>query len=89
MLKDVGIIRKIDALGRVVLPSEFRSMLNLKSGIEVEMFANEVSITLRKYSRGCMFCGRKKVLINYRGYKVCMSCVSNMNSMNEKVNTYD
>lgn len=83
----MGIVRKIDSLGRVVLPSEFRNMLNLKNGTDVEMFANDVSISLRKYKRGCMFCGREKVLINYKGYKVCMSCISNMKSINEEDKT--
>lgn len=80
-MRDMGVVRKIDALGRVVIPSEFRNMLDLKTGTEVELFANNVSITVRKYRRGCMFCGREKVLINFKGYMVCMSCVSIMSAM--------
>lgn len=75
-MKGVSTVRKIDVLGRIVLPFEFRKRIDFKRGYEVEMFVTNGITTIKKYKRGCMFCGREKILITYRGFKVCMSCVS-------------
>lgn len=85
-MKKVSIIRKVDVLGRILLPHEFRKRVDIKRGDKVEVVVSNGTITINKYKRGCMFCRREKVLISYKGYKVCMNCLSILESMKTKDN---
>lgn len=49
-MKSTGIIRRIDELGRVVIPKEIRKSMNLKDGTEVEIFTRDESLILQKHS---------------------------------------
>jgi len=57
MLKSTGIVRKLDVLGRVVLPVELRRTLGLADGSAVEIFTDEDVVLLRRYEPLCIFCG--------------------------------
>lgn len=59
-MKSTGIIRKVDELGRVVIPKEIRDMLNIVEKDLMEIFIDGDSIILRKYEESCIFCGNKK-----------------------------
>ena len=50
MLKTTGIIRRIDDLGRIVIPKEIRRNLRIKNGDSLEIFVDDDSIILKKYS---------------------------------------
>ena len=58
MRKSVGIVRKLDALHRVILPKSLRDTLDIPAHTSVEVFIEEDCIVLRKYSPGCVFCGQ-------------------------------
>ncbi|CDZ23408.1 hypothetical protein CCDG5_0265 [[Clostridium] cellulosi] len=73
-MKSTGIVRKIDLLGRIVIPRETRQNLNIESGDPIEFFCDENSIYLKKYIRGCLFCNSMENLINYKGQYICESC---------------
>ena len=69
-----GIVRGIDALGRVVLPIELRRSLELGEHDRVEILAEEDRLILRKYAPNCLFCGSGRELKEYRGKCVCAKC---------------
>ncbi|HEX2938393.1 MAG TPA: AbrB/MazE/SpoVT family DNA-binding domain-containing protein [Ruminiclostridium sp.] len=73
-MKSTGIVRKIDLLGRIVVPRETRQNLNIDSGDPIEFFYDKDSIYLKKYSRGCEFCNSMEELTNFKGQYICDSC---------------
>ena len=60
-MKSTGIIRKVDELGRVVIPKEIRDMFNIIKKDLMEIFIDGDNIILRKYEESCIFCGNKKI----------------------------
>lgn len=65
-MKAVGIVRKLDDLGRYVLPVEIRRVLNINIGDPLEIFVDGDSIILKKYEPSCVFCGEAKGITNYK-----------------------
>ena len=80
-MKTTGIVRKIDELGRVVLPSELRRTMDLNVRDEVEIYLEEDKIILKKYEPACIFCGGHCNLVNYRGRNICMDCIGSLNEI--------
>ncbi len=74
-MKATGIVRKIDELGRVVLPIELRRTMNLDVRDPVEIFLEGDSIVLRKYETACLFCGGTHNLTSFRGKQICAECL--------------
>ena len=77
-MKSTGIIRKVDELGRIVLPIELRRTLDTAERDELEIFMENDRIILQKFEPACLFCGSSRSLIPYRGKNVCKSCVSKL-----------
>jgi len=50
LVKDTGVIRKIDELGRIVIPKEIRRTLGIRDGENLEIFVDKQSISLQKHS---------------------------------------
>ncbi len=74
-MKATGIVRKVDELGRIVLPIELRRTLDIMEKDSIELFLDGKLIVLRKYELSCTFCGEKKNLFPFRGKSLCQSCV--------------
>ena len=74
-MKATGIVRRIDELGRVVLPIELRRTMNLEVRDPVEIFMDGDSIVLRKYEAACLFCGGTHQLTVFRGKQICGDCL--------------
>ena len=66
-MKSTGIVRKVDELGRIVLPIELRRTLGIEEKDRIEIFVDGESIILRKYQPACIFCDNAKDIINYKG----------------------
>ena len=77
-MKSTGIIRRVDDLGRIVLPMELRRTLGILEHDEVEIYVDGHQIVLQKFSPRCIFCGYDEDLINYCGKCVCRMCVTNL-----------
>lgn len=74
-MKSTGIVRKVDNLGRVVLPKELRTTLNIEIGSPLEIFSEESgSIVLRKYRQACVICGGTEDTFTFKGNIICMNC---------------
>ena len=71
---DSGIVRRIDNLGRVVIPAETRRLLNIAAGDELAISANEQAIVIRKLESTCLFCGIAEALTSYKGRGICSNC---------------
>jgi transcriptional pleiotropic regulator of transition state genes len=74
-MKSTGIIRKVDDLGRIVLPIELRRVLDISERDELEIYMENDRIILQKFEPACLFCGSSRSLVSYRGKNVCQECV--------------
>ena len=72
-------VRKIDELGRVVIPVEVRRRfgIDVKDSVEIYIDDND-SIILKKYEPACIFCNSTKEVINYRGRNICKACIDRL-----------
>lgn len=73
-MKSTGIIRRMDELGRVVIPIEIRNQFNIVEKDPIEIFVDGSSIVLRKFEPNCVFCGNTKQLLTYNEKLICESC---------------
>lgn len=80
-MKSTGIVRKIDALGRIVLPIELRRNMDVDDNASLEIFVDGDSIILKKYLPACVFCGEAKDIITYKGRNICQACRAKISSL--------
>lgn len=73
-MKSIGMVRKIDSLGRIVLPIELRRVLEIDEDSTLEIFVDGEEIVLKKYQPACIFCGEAKNVTQYRGRNICTDC---------------
>lgn len=85
MMKSTGIVRKVDELGRVVIPIELRRTLNIAEKDALEIYVDGDRIILRKYEPACVFCGNAESVANFKGKNVCHSCISEMSELSGKL----
>ena len=74
-MKSTGIVRRVDELGRIVLPIELRRTLDIAEKDALEIYVDEDSIILRKYQPACIFCDNARGVINYKGKNICPDCI--------------
>ncbi|NLK28340.1 MAG: AbrB/MazE/SpoVT family DNA-binding domain-containing protein [Clostridiales bacterium] len=74
-MKSTGVVRRVDELGRIVIPMELRKTLNIVEKDPLEIFVAEDMIILKKYSPGCIFCGSMENVQQFRDKKVCRACL--------------
>jgi transcriptional pleiotropic regulator of transition state genes len=73
-MKSTGVVRKVDELGRIVIPIELRRTLGVDIKDPLEIFTDESTIILKKYEPGCIFCGNLSGVIAYKGKNICDEC---------------
>jgi len=74
-MKSTGIIRKVDDLGRIVLPIELRRVLDIAERDELEIFMESDRIVLQKYEPACIFCGSSHNIVSFQNKNVCKQCI--------------
>ncbi len=74
-MKSTGIIRKVDDLGRIVLPIELRRTLDIAERDELEIYMENDRIILQKFEPACVFCGSSRGLVAHHGKNVCQDCI--------------
>jgi transcriptional pleiotropic regulator of transition state genes len=77
-MKSTGIVRKVDELGRIVLPIELRRTLEIAERDALEIYVEGSTIILKKYEPACVFCGDAKDVANYKGRNICRNCLEEM-----------
>ena len=80
-MKSTGIIRKVDELGRIVLPIELRRTLDIEERDELEIFMENDRIILQKFEPACIFCGSSRGLIGFCGKNVCQDCAKKVSQI--------
>lgn len=78
-MKSTGIVRKLDELGRMVLPKEIRNTFDINSQDALEIFVENDCIILRKYQPSCVFCGETRDNVIFGEKRVCKSCIEKLN----------
>ena len=73
--QNVGIIRKLDKLGRIVIPIEMRNLLEIKYKTPLEIFVEKDRIIFKKYVPMCIFCGSVDKLVEYKNRLICQNCI--------------
>ena len=85
-MKATGVIRRVDELGRVVIPIEIRNQFGISEKDPMEIYVDGSSIILKKYEPNCIFCGNSKKLIEFEGKLICKKCANNIYKAYEKEN---
>lgn len=84
-MKSTGIVRKVDELGRIVLPKELRCTLDIEEKDSLEIYIDGDCIVLKKYVRGCTFCGSMSDLLSLGSKSICHKCAEDIEHlMSEK-----
>ena len=79
-MKATGIVRKVDELGRIVLPMELRRTMNIIEKDPIEVYVDSDTIILKKYEPSCIFCGEAKNVTEYKGKNICDDCMRELKS---------
>ena len=77
-MKSTGIVRKVDELGRIVLPIELRRTLEIAERDSLEIYVEGSTIILKKYEPACVFCGDARDVLSFKGRNVCRACIESM-----------
>ncbi len=80
-MKATGIVRKLDQLGRIVIPKELRTTFDLNEDDPIEIYVEGSDIILRKYQPACIFCGEATDIIQFEGKNVCKKCLAKMKAL--------
>ena len=77
-----SIVRRIDELGRVVIPMELRRVLDINEKDPVEIFAESDRIIVKKYTPTCLFCGNANNIIDFKNKLICEECLDLLKTTN-------
>ncbi len=78
MMKSTGIVRRVDELGRVVLPIELRRTLDIAEKDALEIYVDGNTVILKKYEPACIFCGNAREVVTYKGRNICPDCLADL-----------
>lgn len=77
-MKSTGIVRKVDELGRIVLPIELRRTLDIAEKDSLEIYVDGSMVILKKYEPCCVFCGNAKDIFVFKGKNICPACIKEL-----------
>lgn len=83
-MKSTGIVRRMDELGRVVIPIEIRNKFDIKEKDPIEIYVDGSSIILKKFEPNCVFCGNSKNLVEYNDKLICNKCAKKIADLSTK-----
>ena len=75
-MKNTGIIRKLDEVGRIIIPKEIREHLDIHNKDLIDIYVNAENIVLKKINPNCIFCGKNENLIKFKEKFICSSCIT-------------
>jgi transcriptional pleiotropic regulator of transition state genes len=84
-MKSTGIVRKVDELGRIVIPIELRRTLNFETKDSLEIYVDEGKIIFKKYQPACIFCNDAADIINFKGKNICPDCLEEISENLEQI----
>ena len=80
-MKSTGMVRKVDELGRIVLPSEIRQSMDINVRDALEIFTDEGRIILQKYEPSCIFCTSIDNIVFYKNKRICGDCLAKLKNL--------
>ena len=83
-MKSTGIVRKMDELGRVVIPIEIRNQFKIKKKDPIEIYVKGDTIVLKKVEQNCIFCGNTENLLEYQDKLICKDCSKKIGNLENK-----
>lgn len=83
-MKSTGIIRRVDELGRVVIPIEIRNQFNIIEKDPIEIYVEGSSIVLKKFEPNCIFCGNTQNLVSFNDKLICNKCTKKIGALEQK-----
>lgn len=83
-MKSTGIIRRVDELGRVVIPIEIRNQFNIVEKDPIEIYVEGSTIVLKKFEPNCVFCSNTEDLLSYHDKLICKKCADKIGKLKEK-----
>lgn len=85
-MKETGIIRGLDNMGRVVIPKEIRKFLDMREGVdEFEIYMQDDCIVLKKHKPTCVFCNAEDGCIKFENQTVCKSCIEKLQATMDEI----
>jgi transcriptional pleiotropic regulator of transition state genes len=84
MMKPAGVVRKVDQLGRIVLPKSLRKRYLMNEGDPVEILVQGDHIILERYRPKCVFCGNMDQVTDFKERHICGDCLGEMNELKAK-----
>lgn len=79
-MKSTGIVRRVDELGRVVIPIEIRNQFSIAEKDPIEIYVDGSNIILKKFEQTCIFCGNTEDLLEYKGKLICDKCAEQISN---------
>jgi len=80
-MKSTGVVRRVDELGRIVVPIELRRTMDINVKDTLEIFVEGDQIILKKYHPACLFCDDALNVVQYKGKMICRSCLAEMRNV--------
>ena len=80
-MKTTGIVRKVDELGRIVIPKEMRDKMGINCGDPIEIYVEGDKIILAKYEDCCSICGSLGELKSFKGKNICKNCLNELKNI--------
>ena len=80
-MKATGVVRPVDALGRVVIPIELRRNMGIQTDDSLDIFVDGQYIMLKKYEPACIFCGSNDEIVQVKGKNICGKCIAEMKKL--------
>ncbi|WP_346897978.1 AbrB/MazE/SpoVT family DNA-binding domain-containing protein [Clostridium sp. UBA7503] len=77
-MKSTGVVRKVDELGRIVIPVELRRTLDIDVKDALEIYVDGEQVILKKYEPACIFCGDARDVVNYKSKNICEKCLNEL-----------
>ena len=85
-MKSTGIVRRVDELGRIVLPIELRRTMDISEKDMLEIFVEDSSIVLKKYVETCIFCNCSEDVAVFHGKNICPGCLRELKELSAILN---
>lgn len=77
-MKSTGVVRRVDELGRIVIPIELRRTLDIAEKDALEIYVDGEEIILKKYQPACIFCSNARDVVNHKGKNICRTCLEDI-----------